>query len=139
VAELVQYANGTPTIRFKVDKPLVCIGRGSEENDICILDNFISKHHAIIEAKANRDGDCEFFLQDLGSTNNTYVNKKKVSHTTQLHNNDMVYIGQQMFRFVCEEHEIIEGVERLDDHTQEFEEEHSQNKVSFSRRLSILR
>ena len=139
MAELVQYMKGMPTIRFKVDKALVCIGRGSEENDICILDNFISKHHAIIEAKANREGDCEFFLQDLGSTNNTYVNKKKVNKTTQLHNNDMVYIGQQMFRFVCDEHEIIEGVERLDDHTQEFEEEHSQNKISFSRRLSVLR
>lgn len=139
MAELVQYMKGAPTIRFKVDKALVCIGRGSEENDICILDNFISKHHAIIEAKANRNGDCEFFLQDLGSTNCTYINKKRVSQTTQLHNNDMVYIGQQMFRFVCDEHEVIEGVERTDEHTQEFEEERSQNKVSFSRRLSILR
>jgi len=101
MADLVQYANGAPTIRFKIDKPLICIGRGAEENDICILDSFISKHHAIIEVKANRDGDCEFFLQDLGSTNHTYVNKQKISRR-QLHNNDLVYIGQQMFRFVCE-------------------------------------
>ena len=137
MAELVQYANGTPTIRFKIDKALICIGRGSEENDICILDNFISKHHAIIEAKENRDGKCEFFLQDLGSTNNTFVNKKKVKHI-QLHNNDMVYIGQQMFRFVCDEDEVIEGAERLDEHTQEFEEAPSSNRVSFSRRLNIL-
>ena len=136
MAYLVQYANGTPTIRFKVDKALICIGRGAEENDICILDNFISKHHAIIEVKANHEGDCEFFLQDLGSTNHTYVNKKKISRQ-QLHNNDLVYIGQQMFRFVCEPHEVIDGVERPDDHTQELE--HSNNKISFSRRLNILR
>ncbi len=139
MAELVQYAKGVPTIRFKVDKPLVCIGRGSEENDICILDSFISKHHAIIEAKANRDGVCEFFLQDLGSTNHTFVNKKKIGQATQLHNNDMVYIGQQMFRFVCDENEVIDGVERADEHTQEFEEDPSSNRVSFSRRLNILR
>ena len=139
MAELVQYAKGMPTIRFKVDKPLVCIGRGSEENDICILDSFISKHHAIIEAKANRDGVCEFFLQDLGSTNHTFVNKKKIRQATQLHNNDMVYIGQQMFRFVCDENEVIDGVERTDEHTQEFEEDPSSNRVSFSRRLNILR
>jgi len=138
MAYLVQYANGTPTIRFKIDKALICIGRGSEENDICILDSFISKHHAIIEVKANRDGDCEFFLQDLGSTNHTYVNKKKVSRR-QLHNNDLVYIGQQMFRFACEEHEVIEGVERPDDHTQAFDHDESSNKISFSRRLNILR
>ena len=139
MADLVQYANGAPTIRFKVEKPLVCIGRGAEENDICILDNFISKHHAIIEVKANRKGECEFFLQDLGSTNNTYVNKKKI-HRQQLHNNDLVYIGQQMFRFVCEEHEVIEGIERPDEHTQEFDHEtESSNKISFSRRLNILR
>jgi pSer/pThr/pTyr-binding forkhead associated (FHA) protein len=136
MAYLVQYANGTPTIRFKVDKPLICIGRGAEENDICILDSFISKHHAIIEVKANREGECEFFLQDLGSTNNTYVNKQIINRR-QLHNNDLVYIGQQMFRFVCDPHEVIEGVERPDEHTQELE--HSRNKISFSRRLSILR
>ena len=138
MADLVQYANGTPTTRFKVDKPLICIGRGAEENDICILDSFISKHHAIIEVQANRDGECEFFLQDLGSTNHTYVNKKKIRRQ-QLHNNDLVYIGQQMFRFACEEHEVIEGIERPDDHTQEFDQDQSSNKISFSRRLNILR
>jgi pSer/pThr/pTyr-binding forkhead associated (FHA) protein len=136
MADLVQYANGTPTIRFKVDKPLISIGRGAEENDICILDHFISKHHAIIEVKANCDGKCEFFLQDLDSTNHTYVNKKQINRQ-QLHNNDLIYIGEQMFRFVCEEHEVIEGMERPDEHTEELEP--CANKNPFSRRLNILR
>ena len=138
MADLVQYANGSPTIRFKVDKPITRIGRCADDNDICILDTFASKQHAIIEVKANHNGDCEFFLRDLGSTNHTYVNKKLISRL-QLHNNDMVYIGQQMFRFVCEEHEVIEGVEKPEDHTQEIEESHSISKISFSRRLSSLR
>ncbi|NNF96031.1 MAG: FHA domain-containing protein [Halobacteria archaeon] len=138
MADLVQYANGSPTIRFKVDKPIIRIGRCADDNDICLLDNFTSKQHAIIEVKANHNGDCEFFLRDLGSTNHTYVNKKKVSRL-QLHNNDLVYIGQQMFRFVCDEHEEIEGVDKPDDHTQEIDESHSDSKSSFSRRLNILR
>lgn len=138
MADLVQYADGIPTIRFKIDKPIIRIGRCADDNDICILDNFTSKQHAIIEVKANQNGDCEFFLRDLGSTNHTYVNKKKVSRL-QLHCNDMVYIGQQMFRFVCEEHEVIEGVDKPEDHTQEIEEHHSSSKLSFSRRLGSLR
>ena len=136
MADLVQYANGTPTIRFKIDKPLISIGRGAEENDICILDDFISKHHAIIEVKAKPDGKYEFFLQDLDSTNHTYVNKKQI-HRQQLHNNDLIYLGQQMFRFVCDEHDVIEGVDRPDEHTEELES--GADKNSFSRRLNILR
>lgn len=138
MADLVQYANGSPTIRFKVDKPIIRIGRYADDNDICIPDNFTSKQHAIIEVKANQNGDCEFFLRDLGSTNHTYVNKKKISRL-QLHNNDMVYIGQQLFRFVCDEHEVIEGVDKPENNTQEIEESHSSSKVSFSRRLRSLR
>ncbi len=138
MADLVQYADGSPTIRFKIDKPIIRIGRCADDSDICILDNFTSKQHAIIEVKANKNGDCEFFLRDLGSTNHTYVNKKQVSRM-QLHCNDMIYIGQQMFRFVCEEHEVIEGVDKAEEHTQEIEESHSSSKLSFSRRLGSLR
>jgi len=138
VADLVQYADGSPTIRFKIDKPIIRIGRCADDNDICILDNFTSKQHAIIEVKANQSGDCEFFLRDLGSTNHTYVNKKQVSRM-QLHCNDMIYVGQQMFRFVCEEHEVVEGVDKPEDHTQEIDESDSSGKLSFSRRLGSLR
>ena len=138
MADLVQYADGSPTIRFKINKPIIRIGRCADDSDICILDNFTSKQHAIIEVKANQNGDCEFFLRDLGSTNHTYVNKKQVSRM-QLHCNDMIYIGQQMFRFVCEEHEVIEGVDKAEEHTQEIEESHSSSKLSFSRRLGSLR
>ena len=138
MADLVQYAEGSPTVRFKIDKPIIRIGRCADDSDICILDNFTSKQHAIIEVKANHKGDCEFYLRDLGSTNHTYVNKKQISRI-QLHCNDMIYIGQQMFRFMCEEHEVMEGLEKPDDHTQEIEEHASSNKVSFSRRLSSLR
>ncbi len=138
MADLVQYANGSPTIRFKIDKPIIRIGRCADDNDICILDNFTSKQHAIIEVKANHNGESEFFLRDLGSTNHTFVNKKQISRI-QLHDKDMVYIGQQMFRFSCEEHEVIAGVEKPDDHTQEIDDQSSSSKASFSRRLNILR
>ena len=64
------------------------------------------------------------------------MNKKQI-HRQQLHNNDLIYLGQQMFRFVCDEHDVIEGVDQPDEHTEEFEP--GADKNSFSRRLNILR
>ncbi|MDH5573466.1 MAG: FHA domain-containing protein [Gammaproteobacteria bacterium] len=141
MAELIQYANGVPGIRFSIDKPITRIGRNDDNNDICVPDSFVSKEHALIEmirstAASNR---CEFVIHDLGSTNRTYVNKKEISHV-QLKNNDIIYIGENMFRFHCSGDEIFEAeaeeVESSD--TIEFESESIQFTNSFSRRLRIL-
>ncbi len=145
MAELIQYANGVPGIRFSIDKPVMRIGRSEIYNDICVVDAYVSKEHALIEARpGNEPSDsCEFFIHDLGSTNKTYVNKKKVS-SLRLKNNDMLYVGRNMFRFVCSENEImifpeVESGHTLSSQTLEIiSNDGSQLRPGFSRRLRVL-
>lgn len=145
MAELIQYANGVPGIRFSIDKPVVRIGRSEIYNDICIADAYVSKEHALIEARPSEGSlaSCEFFLHDLSSTNKTYVNKKKVSNLC-LKNNDMVYLGRNMFRFVCSKNETmifpeVEADFPVSNQTLEMvSNDSSQLRSGFSRRLQIL-
>jgi len=145
MAELIQYANGVPGIRFTIDKPVMRIGRSDVHNDICVVDAYVSKEHALIEAKQSEgpSGACEYFIYDLDSTNKTYVNKEKVS-CLRLKNNDMVYLGHNMFRFICSEHEFMTFPEAeveaaVSSHTLEImSDESSQLHSGFSRRLRIL-
>src|SRR6266498_3164065 len=66
----------------------ISIGR-RPDNTICLEDDArVSKYHAVIE---NRDG--EFWVTDLGSSNGTTVNDKKVPDQKKLQDRDMVGIG----------------------------------------------
>jgi pSer/pThr/pTyr-binding forkhead associated (FHA) protein len=64
------------------------IGRGSN-NDVVLQDSFVSGSHCSItlDEKGN------FYLQDLGSSNGTYVNGKRVQQAW-LRSNDIVKIGE---------------------------------------------
>jgi len=145
MAELIQYANGVPGIRFTIDKPVIRIGRSNVHNDICVSDAYVSKEHAIIEAKPSEKqaGSCEFYIHDLGSTNKTFVNKDQIS-CLRLKNNDMVYLGRNMFRFVCSENEMMifpetEVSHVSSSHTLEIiSDQSAQLRTGFSRRLRIL-
>ncbi len=149
MAELIQYANGVPGIRFTIDKPVMRIGRSDVHNDICVMDAYVSKEHALIEAKLAEGAteNCEFYVHDLGSTNKTYVNKKMVSYL-RLKNNDMLYLGRNMFRFICSEHEVMnfpetDAQDSGISHTLEIDANESSQLQSglrsgFSRRLRIL-
>ena len=140
MAELVQYANGVPAVRFSIDKPYMRIGRTEEDNDICIPEDYVSKHHAVIEVKPSvkKKGCCDFYLRDLGSTNCTVVNKDAIL-LHQLCNNDIIYIGKDMFQFQCDENEVMLDVE-ADDTVKMSDEESQQDKkvTGFSRRLRSI-
>jgi hypothetical protein len=57
---------------FPIERPRVTLGRG--ESDIVLNDSEISRQHASIEVRGQR-----VVLQDLGSTNGTFVNEVKVA------------------------------------------------------------
>ncbi|WP_026477357.1 FHA domain-containing protein [Alkaliphilus transvaalensis] len=72
------------------------IGR-NKDNDIQILDKYISSSHAkIVEDEE------VYFLEDLGSVNGTYLNSEKIHDVTKLKNGDRIGIGQVEFLFVKE-------------------------------------
>lgn len=72
----------------------VTIGRGAD-CDVALLDNFLSTRHARV---ANDDGDLT--IEDLGSTNGTYVNQKIVQGRVHLERGDVVQVGGVLFEVV---------------------------------------
>ena len=69
------------------------IGR-SPEADVRIEDRFASQIHARVFSK--RGG---YRLEDLGSTNGTFLNGEQVNGEVELHDLDQVKIGDTEFRF----------------------------------------
>lgn len=63
------------------------LGRGGDAT-IVLEDSFLSTRHATF---ARRDG--EWVVEDLGSTNGTYVNNVKVDRLARLHTGDRVQVG----------------------------------------------
>lgn len=100
MAVLVQLVDGVATGKFPVKKPLLRIGRAAQ-NDICIDDMLVSKLHAVVEMKENSDPDAptEYYINDMDSTNCTYVNDKKIKRH-KLSNNDVIRVGLNHFKFI---------------------------------------
>jgi hypothetical protein len=84
--------NGMGT-KHVIHQTAIRIGRGSD-NDIRLVNDSISSHHAEIHRR--REGD--FYIVDLASTNGVYVNDEKV-HQGELKNNDIIELGEVRLRF----------------------------------------
>ena len=99
MAVLIQYANGVPAIKFSLEELQTYIGRGME-SDICVADKFVSKRHAIIEAKSgnSEQRQQDFYIRDLGSTNHTYVNDQPIKEA-RLKDRDIIRVGEEEFVF----------------------------------------
>ena len=77
------------------------LGRGVE-NDIVLLDNAASGYHAEI----NYDPDTNTVtIQDLGSTNGTFVNGKRMHEPQVLHHDDQIRIGHSLISICYSEFE----------------------------------
>ena len=136
MAELIQIANGVAAIRFSLDKKITSIGR-SADSDICLSDSYVSKEHAIIEAKPSesKPGCVEFYLLDLGSTNYSYLNKERV-HYEKLNDKDIILMGRNHFRFISTGEEVMADVDHDTDSTVEMDKsDTNKSDSSFSRRL----
>lgn len=70
------------------------IGR-SGDCDITLQDTYLSSRHARV---ANDDGDLS--IEDLGSTNGTYVNQELVKGRVRLERGDVVQVGGVLFEVV---------------------------------------
>ena len=77
-----------PNQAFEIGKDLTTLGRDIS-NDIVLNDRETSRHHL----RLMRSGDT-MTIEDLGSTNGTFVNGKRVSGVTPLQNGDMIGLGE---------------------------------------------
>jgi len=69
------------------------IGRGGGCTISLPTDTFASQVHARV---VERDG--QLYLEDLGSTNGTFLNGKQVSDTARLKKGDQLQVGQTILR-----------------------------------------
>jgi len=113
MAEIVQLNEGVATTRFLINKPILKIGR-DPASDISIDDALVSKEHAVIEviASAEKEGEVEYYVKDLDSTNNTYINERKITRQ-QLKNNDVLRVGLNNFKFVDDDKNDVEKTRTL--------------------------
>lgn len=70
------------------------IGRFSDNNLSIRADHLLSRKHAVIVKVGN-----SYFMEDLLSTNGTFINCKKISQKTQLHSGDKIFVGSSLLVF----------------------------------------
>ena len=87
--------NSTRISDFPLDQEVITIGRKSD-NDICIENLSVSGHHAKLLTIFH-----DSFLEDLGSTNGTYVNGQPIEKHA-LKNGDIIVIGKHELKYVSD-------------------------------------
>lgn len=91
--------SNTPYLRdpFKkehfLEQTITRLGR-AVENEIVIVSKRASREHAHIRRDGRR-----VFLDDLGSTNGTFLNGERVLGSVQLRDGDEISVGEVMFTF----------------------------------------
>ncbi len=100
MAHLIYKKGGASPIQFPIGNDGVSIGR-HQDNTICIDDSLVSKQHMKIVVQESEDdpGIIEYYIEDLGSTNQTFVNNRKITRK-KLRNNDIIRIGVTILVFI---------------------------------------
>ena len=73
------------------------LGR-AKDNNVVFTSNKVSRRHALVHAQ----GRSEFSLVDLGSSNGTHLNGRRVVHPVPLQDGDVIQIGEQSLVFRLE-------------------------------------
>ncbi len=84
---------------IETDKEVITIGR-DVKNDIQIDNLSVSKQHARIVKHQGK-----YFIEDMKSTNGTYLNEKKIAKE-KLTNNDVITIGKHTLLAILEKQPV---------------------------------
>ncbi|MGD0715860.1 MAG: FHA domain-containing protein [Gaiellaceae bacterium] len=83
-----------PGAEFELDSVEVTVGRGGQNDVVLEGDEFASSRHVRFEPRS--DG---VWVQDLGSTNGTFVNGARIDESCRLDPGDVVRVGETNLRF----------------------------------------
>lgn len=97
MASIIQTVEGVIANKFDIESSLK-FGRSSD-NQVQIDDLEVSTKHAQITCDVNNEGNPVYFLEDLRSTNGTFINEEKIQQQ-QLHHKDNIRIGWNLFTFI---------------------------------------
>ncbi|MGQ9618019.1 MAG: FHA domain-containing protein [Candidatus Aminicenantia bacterium] len=109
---------------FRIDKSPIFIGRG-QENDFVINHPSVSTKHAKISIRS----DGKFYIEDLKSSNGTFVNRERIS-IFQLKNGDEILLGVYPLEFIIEGLEAKKIEKRVEEKPREKKEERKVKKQS---------
>ena len=96
-------------IEFLPSEGLTTFGR-TTENDIVIRDDAVSRHHAEMVFNS---APATLSIRDLGSTNGTYVNGKRIKSAVQLEHGDQVRIGKSLISIKSADTQQLESQENI--------------------------
>lgn len=111
MAMIIQTIDGVVTNKFSLGKTTLTFGR-TTDNTIQIDDLAVSNEHAHVICESKSSGENTYFLEDLGSTNGSFINEKKVKKQ-QLHHKDNVRIGWNIFTFIDEDEVDLEKTSKI--------------------------
>jgi hypothetical protein len=89
---ILEGESGQTGQELSLAKTTILIGRGDDQ-DVRLTNDSVSRRHCVIE---KRDG--QWRIIDEGSHNGTYVNGQKVIQTRAIRHEDVIEIGEVMFR-----------------------------------------
>ena len=90
---------------FPFYRETIYLGR-REDNDLVLDDPLVSRHHALISSKGG-----QFFIEDLGSINGTFLNNEEITAPQRLHDGDIIGLGDVELLFRAGEHIPAEALE----------------------------
>ncbi|KWZ99827.1 MAG: FHA domain-containing protein [Anaerococcus vaginalis] len=95
----LQFINQNQENKFKIQEYYYIgenntIGR-DDKNTICIKDKYLSSFHARIILDQGI-----YFLEDLNSSNGTFLNDERISEAIELKNKDVIKFGELKFLFI---------------------------------------
>ena len=93
-ALVVRSGGGRAGEHFVPQGERTTIGR-SPDNDVFLDDVTVSRKHAVL---VDRGG--EYVIEDLGSLNGTFVNRRRIESGTRLESGDEVQIGKYRLSFL---------------------------------------
>ncbi|WP_341938639.1 FHA domain-containing protein [Marinimicrobium sp. C2-29] len=114
MAWLIQLVDDVAVHKFELSRGELRLGR-HPECDVLIDDTAVSGQHARLTAKRNPDFPDfrEYYLEDLGSTNGTFVNDQRVLKRLRLHHNDKVRLAWNEFKFVDDDEQDLEKTRHM--------------------------
>ncbi|MCI0485157.1 MAG: GGDEF domain-containing protein [Blastocatellia bacterium] len=104
-------------LTVQLDKDQTVIGRGSMA-DLVIRDDIASRLHASIMRLISEDKCVEYYVNDLGSTNGTFLNGARITSNQLLQDGDKIKIGNHLMKFAMLDEFEAEFQERLHQMTQ---------------------
>ena len=105
MARMILSLNGQTLAEYNLSKERYTVGRLAD-NDIRIDNPAVSGHHSLVINILN-----DSFLEDLNSTNGTYVNGRLIKKHALSHG-DLITIGHHQLKFV--DSEIDDGAEAVE-------------------------